>query len=257
MDSGDLVPPVGLNLKIGLGNGEIGLTAGTESLGLGDHFVGGVKILGVDNDPGFGLGDSVGTSNHEVPVHLDAKLLISVGLTEGVVEVLVGLTEEVQDLLDGVLVREVLGELDQDLDEVLVLKVLDKLLKMVLGLGDLHEAGVGVHQLLDEAEALSDGFDGVLVLLDINLVGLSVGSALSCSELHVVLGGGNESVVIGDGGLEVSLLGVEEVLKLVGLDTDVHLGALDSAVDLSIYLLMLSKLLSVVLSLGVDLEVEV
>ena len=128
---------------------------------------------------------------------------------------------------------------------------------MVGGLGGLDESGVRVDQAFNEADALLDGFNGDVVLLNLTLVLCLSKLALTRGSVPGLLGLVDESMVTRKCVFVVLSCWVEPVEEVHVGNTDPRRRVHDTPVDFLIHGVMGSKVDLVVFLLGLDLEPEV
>ena len=134
---------------------------------------------------------------------------------------------------------------------------LDQLVDVSLGGVQLDEIGTSPLETLQEVEALSDGLDGGHVLQKILLVDGLVLVSLGGGGDSGGDGLGLEGLVGGDQLLEFLSLGIEGVHEMGAGDGESDFSVSESLVPLDVELVVFGGGPSVLLVLGVELEVQV
>ena len=110
---------------------------------------------------------------------------------------------------------------------------------------------------MDESHTLVNGLDGVVGLdavLFINSLGVV---SFVGSDLHGLLGPGDESLVVGNKAFESSSLWVEGVLEMSSGNSESDFGISESDINFLIELVMLSGSPSVLFLLRTEFEVKI
>ena len=143
VNSGLVVPSVGLGLIVSLGVGEVTFSLGSEVGGFDDFVVGGLEFGGVFGNSLVALVEGGLADTHEVGKSGNLVLLILMSVSKGLVALVKDVLEHTEDSLDGRLVGEVLSQSEHDLDHLgpfgSGLEMSQELLDVVLGFGNLYE----------------------------------------------------------------------------------------------------------------------
>lgn len=226
-----------LGLEIRFPSSEVGLSDGDEVLGLFDLVVGGIQNLVLGGNVTLESEDIFFLGVHVFGVVDLIDLLLGGEGGEGVFEVVLNVVHEVTDLSDGITVGE-LGarEGNEGLDEGGLNGVLELLLDLsegVLGLLNLDEGSLTSLEGEEESEGLIEGSDsfGVLngLLFEFGVLLLSDGGLI----LDVLSGLLDSVVEVGDIGLEVLLLDVEDGLEESFAVGDISIGGVDFTIESS------------------------
>ena len=260
MDGSLVVPSSGLSGLIVLSIGKISFSLGSEVGGLSDLVVSLSELSSVNGDSLVALVKGLLADTHEVSVSGDLVFLVLMGIGHGFMALLKDVVEHTEDSLHGALVGEVLGQSEHNLDHLGPLgsvgEVFQELLDVVLSFGDLYERGL-ISQLGDQLDALVQSGDGVGELIDHLLVVSVLDSSLGDGVGHVLSGGVDQVVVVGDLGGELVHQWDENVVDVVGSLGDIGVGRGDSTGDRGGQDVVVVGLKSPFLHFHISLELEI
>ena len=256
-----LIEPLCLDGEIVVSDVKVRLPGITSPFLLEDLGIELLKSKRVLCNPLLGEFDLGGVLRLELTMSADSELLVLGELRSRVDEVVVDVVEEIEDLPDVALGREVLCDLHKHLNDRVVaciaLKLLLKMKQMLLNtlVRDLHEHRV--HKPLDHLDRSFDSSDCFLVLVEGYSVDLVLGGAVDVGLIDLGVGGFDKSPVIYNILLQCRSLGVPYLIQFMGRHTNIILRGLLAIQDLSLDHPVRGALLGVILVFYAYLPLQV